>query len=618
MTVHVYVYENTQTTLWFESLVVCEGGPWVLIREYDKDIPDPPGPGGTNDYNQLENLPQVNSVTLKGNKTSQQLNIVGELPAGGLTGQVLKKKSDTDQDVEWGYAEGQPGPQGPAGPQGETGPQGPQGETGPQGIQGETGPQGPQGEQGQQGSQGETGATGATGPQGPQGEQGIQGEQGPQGPQGIQGEQGPQGETGATGPQGPQGETGATGPQGPKGDPGDGVPDGGTTGQVLTKKSNTDQDVEWTTPTGGGNANFDISTVPLGGAGVYEVNAFLNNNDSERVRAIYSRGVNGELPDWFSMSVTSGLGTDDFHVATKEYADKEVAKKGNAKITFDTEYQYLQIRDDDGTDIGFSQETANTVRVQEYAKDDRGQVQKIFDETLTSKTYVDSELKKKQDSATVFVAGESYPYASMVSALRSGTAVVEENGVRHLVVHFEADSGEWTVYVFVDGGHQKTYTRDCYKWVSDEYVEKTTEYIIPSGGVAGQVLTKKSASAGDTEWANPQGVNFEVGVEKWYGTYKEDGVTYQVYSKIIKIDALPNVAGITTYQHGITGIKQILQVYGFCTNGFVMNAPRQNLQDNISIYQVSKSASNQTFSIEVGKDRSSVGAYVCLVYAKNN
>ena len=40
MIVHVYVYENTETTLWFESLVVCEGGPWQLIREYDKEIPD--------------------------------------------------------------------------------------------------------------------------------------------------------------------------------------------------------------------------------------------------------------------------------------------------------------------------------------------------------------------------------------------------------------------------------------------------------------------------------------------------------------------------------------------------------------------------------------------------
>lgn len=114
------------------------------------------------------------------------------------------------------------------------------------------------------------------------------------------------------------------------------------------------------------------------------------------------------------------------------------------------------------------------------------------------------------------------------------------------------------------------------------------------------------------------GLNFEVGVEKWQGTYTENGVTYQVYSKIIKIDALPNTAGITTYSHGISGIKQILQVYGFTTDGFVLNAPRQNTQDNIAIYQVSKSASNQTLSIEVGKDRSNKAAYVCLVYAKNN
>lgn len=188
----------------------------------------------------------------------------------------------------------------------------------------------------------------------------------------------------------------------PGGGGGAALPTGGTTGQALVKKSNADGDAEWKDVggTGGGNANFDISTVPLGGAGVYEVNAFLNNNDSERVRAIYSRGVNGELPDWFTMSVTSGLGTDDFHVATKEYADKEVAKKGNAKITFDNEYQYLQIRDDNGTDIGFSQETANTVRVQEYAKDSRGQVQPIFDETLPSKAYVDGALSSLDTKVT--------------------------------------------------------------------------------------------------------------------------------------------------------------------------------------------------------------------------
>lgn len=115
------------------------------------------------------------------------------------------------------------------------------------------------------------------------------------------------------------------------------------------------------------------------------------------------------------------------------------------------------------------------------------------------------------------------------------------------------------------------------------------------------------------------GVNFQVGVEIWYGTYTdENGVTYQVYTKTIYIPALPATPGITTYPHGISGIKQILSVYGFTTDGFVLNAPRQNVQDNIAIFQASKSASNQTISIEVGKDRSSKKAYVTLIYAKNN
>lgn len=85
MIVHVYVYENTETTLWFESLVVCEGGPWQLIREYDKEIPDPVGPGGTTDYNQLQNRPYINSVLLSGNKTSRELQ-VSEIRINDSTG----------------------------------------------------------------------------------------------------------------------------------------------------------------------------------------------------------------------------------------------------------------------------------------------------------------------------------------------------------------------------------------------------------------------------------------------------------------------------------------------------------------------------------------------------
>ena len=41
------------------------------------------------------------------------------------------------------------------------------------------------------------------------------------------------------------------GAQGPKGDPGEGVPTGGTTGQVLTKRTDEDYDTEWVAPDAG-------------------------------------------------------------------------------------------------------------------------------------------------------------------------------------------------------------------------------------------------------------------------------------------------------------------------------------------------------------------------------
>ena len=59
------------------------------------------------------------------------------------------------------------------------------------------------------------------------------------------------------GPAGPMGPQGLTGPQGPAGTPGangQGVPVGGTTGQVLAKVDATDYNTQWVTPSAGGSA----------------------------------------------------------------------------------------------------------------------------------------------------------------------------------------------------------------------------------------------------------------------------------------------------------------------------------------------------------------------------
>ena len=104
--------------------------------------------------------------------------------------------------------------------------------------------------------------------QGPRGEQGVQGERGPQGEQGIQGPQGERGEQGQTGATGPQGAQGIQGPAGPAGE---GVPEGGTEGQVLKKKSDTDYDTEWADESGGSAAAYTptLQNVPTSGTTTY-------------------------------------------------------------------------------------------------------------------------------------------------------------------------------------------------------------------------------------------------------------------------------------------------------------------------------------------------------------
>ena len=124
-------------------------------------------------------------------------------------------------------------------------------------FDGEQGPEGPQGPQGVPGKDGTMTFEELTDEQREslRGPQGIQGEQGPQGEIGPQGEQGPKGDTGEQGPQGIQGEQGIQGPEGPQGiqgEKGEGVPAGGTAGQVLTKSSDADYETVWQNASSGG------------------------------------------------------------------------------------------------------------------------------------------------------------------------------------------------------------------------------------------------------------------------------------------------------------------------------------------------------------------------------
>ena len=58
------------------------------------------GGGGTSDYSDLSNKPQINSITLSGNKSLSDLGI-HNIPSGGTTGQILAKTNGTDYNVQW-------------------------------------------------------------------------------------------------------------------------------------------------------------------------------------------------------------------------------------------------------------------------------------------------------------------------------------------------------------------------------------------------------------------------------------------------------------------------------------------------------------------------------------
>lgn len=81
--------------------------------------------------------------------------------------------------------------------------------------------------------------------------------------------------------------TGPAGPQGEQGPAGEGLPPGGSTGQILIKKSETDYDTEWTdAPAGGDTVNVDA-----------ELKEYMNVAKPAIASAIINKGGNVEDTD---------------------------------------------------------------------------------------------------------------------------------------------------------------------------------------------------------------------------------------------------------------------------------------------------------------------------------
>jgi len=86
---------------------------------------------------------------------------------------------------------------------------------------------------------------------------------------------------------------GQDGEDGAPGAPGIGVPDGGTTGQVLAKKTDTDHDTEWTDPSGGASALADLTDVDTTGATDGQALVFDGGDDVWKPGTVASSGIGG-------------------------------------------------------------------------------------------------------------------------------------------------------------------------------------------------------------------------------------------------------------------------------------------------------------------------------------
>ena len=147
---------------------------------------------------------------------------------------------------------------------------------------------------------------------------------------------GSKGDKGDTGPQGPQG---VQGPKGDKGDTGYGMPTGGTTGQILSKHSDTNYDVEW----------IDNNPSSLGSSSL-EV---MYDKDNKAIKFIDATNIVTFTinPDPSDATVVITSGTceqigNSITVPKNSLVEYTVSKDG-----MDTKSGYLNVVDDTNIDI---------------------------------------------------------------------------------------------------------------------------------------------------------------------------------------------------------------------------------------------------------------------------
>ena len=131
-------------------------------------------------------------------------------------------------------------------------------------------------------------------------------------------------------------------------------------------------------------------------------------------------------------------------------------------------------------------------------------------DTTYTKTEVDDLMDTKEDVGVVFDASTDYSYATLSNAASKGLVYVQFNGRKLLVTYVNDVEGERDISFYVENS-SGTYTGQYeFRWIDGEHQTPQRRYVYPTGGTTGQVLTKKSNSNSDVEWADAGGAKVQV------------------------------------------------------------------------------------------------------------
>lgn len=234
---------------------------------------------------------------------------------------------------------------------------------------------------------------------------------------------------------------------------------------------------------------------------------------------------------------------------------------------------------------------------------------------------VNSEVAMKSDipddNRFVIEYGSTSPL-EFSSALRSGKSLFVR-GVGGLsdglmaVLDSSCDVDSGRVSVLDIAGNRVEFVLDMHTGIWSMFVYPLQRRLNAGSGIAIDSDTDTIYCSG----GSGSGSEWSVGEDVLIGEWREGGVVYDVFRRVVDCGLLPSSRGSKDIPHGISNMYRVISVSGVMSERRgVMSVPLPYVSTTGLDSCVSVSVGNEMLSIVVGKDRGSYTAIVTIEYAR--